>query len=157
MLNSALRLMDVDVMIKMGFFITDLHRQVKELHAEQFGDHNSSTAFPVYRGQGMSKKDFEQMTKTKGGLMAFNSFLSTSKRRPISLDFARHALSNPDLVVILFVMTIDPSQSTTPFASINEVGFFEDQEDEVPFPCTLFFVFMIFNRWMKMIVYTKWT
>jgi SHS2 domain-containing protein len=133
MLNSALRLMDVDVMIKMGFFITDLHRQIKELHAKQFGEHNSSTTFPVYRGQGMSKKDFEQMTKTKGGLMAFNSFLSTSKRRPISLDFARRALSNPDLVGILFVMTIDPSQSTTPFASINEVGFFENQEDEVLF------------------------
>jgi tetratricopeptide (TPR) repeat protein len=81
----------------------------------------------------MSKKDFEQMTKTKGGLMAFNSFLSTSKVRQISLNFARNALSNPDLVGILFVMTIDPSQSTTPFASINDVGAFKDREDEVLF------------------------
>jgi tetratricopeptide (TPR) repeat protein len=133
MLNTVLRVMDVDVMIKMGFFITDLHRQIKELHAEQFGNHNSSTTFPVYRGQGMSKKDFEQITKTKGGLMAFNSFLLTSKLRPVSLDFARRALSNPDLVGILFVMNIDPSQSTTPFALTNEVGFFEDREDEVLF------------------------
>jgi tetratricopeptide (TPR) repeat protein len=133
MLNTALRSMDVDVMIKMGFFITDLHRQIKELHAEQFGGHNSSATSRVYRGQGMSKNDFEQMTKTKGGLIAFNSFLSTSKLHPISLNFARRALSNPDLVGILFVMTVDPSQSTTPFASINEVGYFEDQEDEVLF------------------------
>jgi tetratricopeptide (TPR) repeat protein/arsenate reductase-like glutaredoxin family protein len=133
MLNSALRLMDVDVMIKMGFFITDLHHQIDELYKEQFDDHNSSTTFTVYRGQGMSKKDFEQMTKTKGGLMAFNSFLSTSKLRDVALSFARHALSNPDLVDILFVMTIDPSQSTTPFALINDVGFFKDREDEVLF------------------------
>jgi tetratricopeptide (TPR) repeat protein len=133
MLNSALRVMDVDLMIKMGFFITDLHRQITELHAEQFGDHASSATFTLYRGQGMPKEDFEQMTKTKGGLIAFNSFLSTSKRRPVSLNFARRALSNPDLVGILFVMTIDPSQSTTPFASINEVGFFKDREDEVLF------------------------
>jgi Tfp pilus assembly protein PilF len=133
MLNTALRLMDVDVMIKMGFFITDLHHQIQELHTEQFGDRTSSTTLTVYRGQGMSKKDFEQMTKTKGGLMAFNSFLSTSKIRQVSLNFARRALSNPDLMSILFVMTIDPSQSTTPFASINDVGFFKDREDEVLF------------------------
>jgi tetratricopeptide (TPR) repeat protein len=133
MLNSALRLMDVDVMIKMAFFITDLHRQIKELHSEQFGDRKSSTKFTVYRGQGMSKEDFQQMTKTKGGLIAFNSFLSTSKLRQVSLNFARHTLSNPDLVGILFVMTIDPSQSKTPFASINDVGYFEDQEEEVLF------------------------
>ena len=30
-------------------------------------------------------------------------------------------------------MAIDPSVSTTPFASINEVGFFGDKEDEVLF------------------------
>jgi tetratricopeptide (TPR) repeat protein len=125
--------MDVDMIIKLGFFTSDLHRQITELHAEQFGGHNSSTTFTLYRGQGMSKEEFEQMTKTKGGLMAFNSFLSTSKLRQISLNFARRALSNPDLVGILFVMTIDPSQSTTPFASINEVGYFKDREDEVLF------------------------
>jgi hypothetical protein len=133
MLNTALRLMDVDVMIKMGFFITDLHRQIKKLHTEQFDDHTSSTTLTVYRGQGMSNKDFEQMKKTKGGLMAFNSFLSTSKVRQISLNFALNALLNPDLVGILFVMTIDPSQLTTPFASINDVGAFKDREDEVLF------------------------
>jgi tetratricopeptide (TPR) repeat protein len=133
MLNTALRLMDVDVMIKMGFFITDLHHQIQELHTEQFGDHTSSTTLTVYRGQGMSKKDFEQMTKTKGGLMAFNTFLSTSKVLQVSMNFARRALSNPDLMSILFVMIIDPSQSTTPFASINDVGVFKDREDEVLF------------------------
>jgi tetratricopeptide (TPR) repeat protein len=133
MLNSALRLMDVDVMIKMGFFITDLHHQIQELHTEQFGDRTSSTILTVYRGQGMSKKDFEQMKKTTGGLIAFNSFLSTSKLRHVSLNFARNALSNPDLVGILFVMTNNPSQSTAPFASINDVGAFKDREDEVLF------------------------
>ena len=107
-------------MIKMGFFIGDLHRQIDQLHKEQFPDRYSSATFSVFRGQGMSKKDFEQMKKTKGGLMAFNSFLSTSKVRDVSLQFARRALSNRDLAGILFVVTIDPSQSTTLFASIND-------------------------------------
>jgi hypothetical protein len=81
----------------------------------------------------MSKADFDQMTKIKGGLMSFNNFLSTSKNRSVSLDFARYALPNLDMVGILFVMTIDPAISTTPFASIVDVSFYQDAENEVLF------------------------
>jgi tetratricopeptide (TPR) repeat protein len=133
MLNRVLRMSDVDIIIKMGFFIGDLHRQIETLHKEQFGDQQTGKTFTVHRGQGLSKNDFDQLTNTKGGLMSFNNFLSTSKNRNISLDFARKALADPDSVGILFVMTIDPSQSTTPFASINGVSYFEDKEDEVLF------------------------
>jgi tetratricopeptide (TPR) repeat protein len=133
MLNRALRIMDVDIIIKMGFFLDDLHRHIEQLYKEQFADHNCSTSFTVYRGQGMSKADFEQMTQTKGGLMTFNNFLSTSKNPKISLDFAQRAMANPDLVGILFVMTIDPSKSTIPFASIVDVSYFKDKEAEVLF------------------------
>jgi tetratricopeptide (TPR) repeat protein len=133
MLNRALRLMDADIIIKMGFFIGDLHRQIEELHKDQFGGHHSHKSFTVYRGQGMSKGDFEQLTKSKGGLLSFNNFLSTSKDREVSLGFARRALPNHDMVGVLFVMAIDPSKSTTPFASITDVSFFKKDEEEVLF------------------------
>ena len=42
----------------------------------------------------------------------------------------RQQQTNPDLVGILFIMKIDPTQSTTPFASIRAVSCFEE-EDEV--------------------------
>jgi tetratricopeptide (TPR) repeat protein len=132
MLNRALRVMDVDVIIKMGFFIRDLHRQIERLHSDQFNAQNFGKTFTVYRGQGMSKANFEQMTKNKGGLISFNNFLSTSIRRDRSLDFARRALPNSDMMGILFVMTIDPSKSTVPFAFITDVSYFEDK-DEVLF------------------------
>jgi tetratricopeptide (TPR) repeat protein len=124
---------DVDIIIKMGFFIGDLHRHIEQLHEEQFGGHQNGKIFTVYRGQGLSKANFEQMKETKGGLMSFNNFLSTSKDRTVSLRFARNALTDPDSVGILFVMTINPSKSTTPFASINGVSYFKDKEDEVLF------------------------
>jgi tetratricopeptide (TPR) repeat protein len=54
--------------------------------------------------------------------MSFNNFLSTSKDRKTSLDFADRALADPDSMGILFVMAIDPSKSTTPFASIAGVS-----------------------------------
>jgi tetratricopeptide (TPR) repeat protein len=133
MLNRALRTMDVNIIIMMGFFITDLHRHIERLHIEQFGAHPQSQVLTVYRGQGLSKIDFDQLVKTKGGLMSFNSFLSTSKDHNVSLDFARKDISNPDMVGILFVMSIDPSLTSTPFASITGVSYFQDMEDEVLF------------------------
>jgi tetratricopeptide (TPR) repeat protein len=133
MLNRALRIMDMEIIIKLGFFISDLHRHIERLHLEQFGDHHSREAFTVYRGQGLSKTDFDQIMKTKGGLMSFNNFLSTSKDRCVSLMFAESNQINPDLVGILFVMTIDPATSSTPFASINNVSHFQDVEEEVLF------------------------
>jgi tetratricopeptide (TPR) repeat protein len=132
MLNLGLRLMDVDIIIRMGFFIGDLHRQIEKLHSEQFGRHHTGEKFTVYRGQGLSEEDFDQMTKTKGGLISFNNFLTTSKTSDISIRFARKAATNPDLVGILFIMKIDPVQSTTPFASIRGVSYFPE-EDEVLF------------------------
>jgi tetratricopeptide (TPR) repeat protein len=131
MLNRGLRLMDANIIIKMGFFIGDLHRQIEQLHKEQFADSHKN--FTVYRGQGMSKVDFQQLTKTKGGLLSFNNFLSTSKDQEVSLDFARRALPNHDMVGVLFVMAIDPSKSTTPFASITDVSYFKEKEEEVLF------------------------
>jgi tetratricopeptide (TPR) repeat protein len=132
MLNRALRLMDMNIIIKMGFFIDDLHHHIERLYSEQFGGNNSDKSFTVYRGQGMSTTDFEQMTKAKGGLMSFNNFLFTSKNHTVSFEFANRALSNPDLVGILFVMTIDPAKSTTPFASIADVSC-DKNKDEILF------------------------
>ncbi|CAF1082382.1 unnamed protein product [Adineta steineri] len=132
MLNQALRSMDADIIVRIGFFIKDLHCDIQRLHSEQFDDHQSGTTFTVYRGQGLSKEDFTEMTKTKGGLLSFNSFLSTSKNRDVSLNFAQQATTNLDLVGILFVISINPTNSTTPFASVSDVSYFHT-EDEVLF------------------------
>jgi tetratricopeptide (TPR) repeat protein len=133
MVNRALWKRNTDMIIKLGFFISDLHKNIERLHQEQLDDHGYSASFTVYRGQGMLKKEFEKMLKTKGGLLAFNNFLSTSKERTVSLGFAHDALTNLEMVGVLFVMTIHPTQSTAPFASITKISDFQDKEDEVLF------------------------
>ncbi|CAF1057895.1 unnamed protein product [Rotaria sp. Silwood1] len=121
MLNYGLRQMDVDIILKMGFFIRHLHQHITELHREQQG--NMPAKFQVFRGQGLSMEDFEKMKKTKGGLMSFNNFLSTSRNREISFNnFARPATNNPNSVGILFIMNIDTAictKSSTPFAELT--------------------------------------
>ncbi|CAF0933633.1 unnamed protein product [Adineta ricciae] len=133
MLNRALRLMDGDTITQMGFFISDLHRDIDRLHKQQHVDHSSPKSFTVYRGQGLSKTDFESMEKSKNGLISFNSFLSTSKTRQVSLQFAQNAAVNPDLVGVVFIMNIDQIRSSTPFAAIRDVSYYQN-EDEVLFP-----------------------
>ncbi|CAF3337447.1 unnamed protein product [Rotaria socialis] len=78
MFNRALRMLDMEVMTKLGFFIRRLHIELKQLHQEQLAD--SQKVFTVYRGQGLSQQDFQHPVDTKGGLLSFNNFLSTSMR-----------------------------------------------------------------------------
>ncbi|CAF0954697.1 unnamed protein product [Adineta steineri] len=132
MLNRALRLMDGDIMTRMGFFISDLHQHIEQLHQEQYTGITTADTFIVYRGQGLSTGDFEQLMKTKRGLISFNNFLSTSTARNVSLGFAQNAITNPDQTGVLFIMKINPEQSTTVFASIAGISKFQE-EDEVLF------------------------
>ena len=129
MLNRALRVMDVDIIIKMGFFVRDLHNHIAALHAEQYGGQNHSKSFTVYRGQGLFPTDFEQLMKTEGGLLSFNNFLSTSKNRNVSLEFSRRTVITSNLVGVLFIMNIDPSISATPFANVRNVSAYQTEEE----------------------------
>jgi tetratricopeptide (TPR) repeat protein len=129
MLNRALRMMEVDTIIKMGFFVRDLHQHIAALHLEQYGGHHHSDSFPLYRGQGLSQTQFDELMKTQGGLLSFNNFLSTSKNDNVCLKFARRTMETSNLVGILFVMQIDPSIPSTPFANVQNVSYYEEEEE----------------------------
>ncbi|CAF1568561.1 unnamed protein product, partial [Rotaria sordida] len=77
------------------------------------------------------------MKQTKGELMSFNNFLSTSENRQVSLTFAREGASkNSNMVGILFIMTIDPAicfKSSIPYVDVSKDGYFKDNEAEILF------------------------
>ena len=129
MLNKALRIQDVEVIIKMGFFARDLHREIEQLHTQS----NHRDCFTVYRGQGMGADEFTKMSQSQGGLLSFNSFLSTSTDRMIAQTFADSARNDPDLIGVLFQLEIDPSISSTPFISPDTRGYYADVENEIIF------------------------
>ena len=139
MLNRGLRLMEVDIILKMGFFIRHLHQHIKELYQEQQQSTTNTTTmtpFEVFRGQGLSIEIFDKIKQTKGRLMSFNNFLSTSRDRQISLCFAESAAYQPNTVGTLFIMLIDPNicaTSSIPFADVNQVGYYKDLEEEILF------------------------
>jgi tetratricopeptide (TPR) repeat protein len=121
--------MEVDLIIKMGFFVRDLHKHIAKLHTEQYGGHHGSDSFMVYRGQGLSQTDFDQLKKTQGGLLSFNNFLSTSLDRQVSRAFAESNQYNPDLVGVLFEISINPSISTSPFANVRNDSYYQGEEE----------------------------
>ena len=123
-LNRALRMFEMNTIVKMVFFVCDLHNQITQLHSEQ-----KMGRLTLYRGQGISIADFDRLTNTHGGLLSFNTFLSTSKNEEISLIFARSSLSNPQLVPVLFEIEVDPSISSTPYARIDNESYFTSEEE----------------------------
>lgn len=129
-LNRALRTFEVDTIIQMGFFIQDIHRQILKLHLQQFYKSNRSEKFFIYRGQSLSKKDFDQMKQIQGGLISFNNFLSTTKDLSIAFRFAQTSIDNDSSNIgIIFVITIDPSIKSTAFASIDDLSYFGREEE----------------------------
>ncbi|CAF1374232.1 unnamed protein product [Adineta steineri] len=128
MLNCALRFMEGDTIINMGFFIHDLHQQIQQLHQQQARSYHDKS-FIVYRGQALSKANFEKLKNTEAGLMSFNNFLSTSTEEDIALSHTYSASENVDMVGILFIMSIDPCKKSVPFASIKDKSYFMEENE----------------------------
>lgn len=128
MLNRALRLLEAEVIVKIGFFIHDLHEQIQQLHQEQIGKCGAEP-FLVYRGHGLFSTDFEKLKKCQGGLISFNCFLSTSMKQETSIEFARVTPIRKGKVGILFVMTINPKIASILFANIRNVSYSVNEPD----------------------------
>lgn len=127
MLNRVLRTHDANTIIKMGFFVNDLHQQIEKLHSTQFAD--KQELLTVYRGQSLFKDNFRKLIESKGGLISFNNFLSTSEDRQVALAFAQSNSDHVDSVGILFQITMDTRTSTTPYARINEFTHYSDERE----------------------------
>jgi tetratricopeptide (TPR) repeat protein len=130
-LNQALRNLEADTIIKMGFFINDLHNCIEKLHSEQKTSRGIEP-FTVYRGQGLFELDFGRLLKSNGGLISFNCFLSTSTNRSVSMMYAESNSGSRNKVGILFKITIDPLISSSPYAYIEKFSHFSE-EGEVLF------------------------
>jgi tetratricopeptide (TPR) repeat protein len=124
-LNGALRTQNINIIIKMGFFIQDLHRQIGQLHSECI----NSLPRTIYRGQVISSTEFEKMRSSKGGLLSFNNFLSTSINKNASLMFADVDPQQTGTTGVLFEIEIDPSISYASFAILDNASHFNSEEE----------------------------
>lgn len=79
--------------------------------------------FTIYRGQKIASEEFKQLLRAKGGLLSFNTFLSTNKEKRVAIESAQRSLTSKDDIAVLFVMNIDgdkTSSSNIPYATIDK-------------------------------------
>lgn len=126
-LNRALRLLECDIIVEVLFFINDLHRQLEEVHRKQL-DRYEGKPFTLYRGQRFDQEDFNKLKKSFGGLLSFNSFLSTTTDKKVPLRFAEDPEKDDGKVGVIFVITIDPEIPGAIFADIKEYSEFNESE-----------------------------
>ncbi|CAF1320978.1 unnamed protein product [Rotaria sordida] len=130
MLNRSLRTFDIDVIAIMGFFMKDIHQQIQQIYSARS---NSMGSFIVYRGQGMLDDEFIGIRNNIGGLLAFNSFLSTSDDLNVAMKFARRSVGRPGKTSVLFNMEVDPTLTSAPFVSLNNISHCKEKEKEILF------------------------
>lgn len=136
MINRTFRLQEIDIIIKTGFFIQDLQKRVEMLYKQP------TEKLVLYRGQGLSDTDFEQLRTRQGNLYAFNSFLSTSTDQEVARFYAVSSWQNSKLIGIIFRIEVDPETLTSARRAsvVNESCYF-DAEREILF--TLHSVFRV--------------
>ncbi len=64
LVNHALRMLEADIIINVGFFIRDLHRQIEDLYHKQISSFYRKP-FIVYRGHGLSQQILKKCSRQK--------------------------------------------------------------------------------------------
>ncbi|CAF5040550.1 unnamed protein product [Rotaria sp. Silwood1] len=132
MLNKALRTYDIDILYKLGFFITDLYNQLKQLYST---DKSETKIIQVYRGQGIPNEEFEKLQKNIGGFLSVNNFLSASINKQIAEIYV---LQENNIQPVLFEINIETTKCKRPFCNIKNFSYFQDEEEVLFSMATVF-------------------
>ncbi|CAF0750843.1 unnamed protein product, partial [Didymodactylos carnosus] len=137
-LNKALRTQDIPILYKMRFILKDLHQEIQTLHSSTL-DNNNDHVITLYRGKGMSDKEFETKIKNNiGGLLLINNFLSASFNKDIATNFAILSKTTVRKQAILFEIKIDCHIKSCPFADISKLSFLPTENKVLFTMCSIF-------------------
>jgi len=126
-LNKAFRIQNMDILIKMVFFIRDIHQEIQRLHTKL----NKQNHLIVYRGQCISEEDFQKILDNQNGFLSFNNFLITTTDKNLSLTYARSTRNNHELIGVLFQIEIDRTKSL--FTPLDKISYYSESENEILF------------------------
>ena len=121
-LNSVLRREDIHWIFLYRSYIFDIQQQLKMNQIKEI--------VQVYRGQKISKNEFDSLKKSVNQFISINSFFSTSTNRSQAIRFLN--LDKPDEKVekVLFEIEADPNiGKMKPFADISQLSYFPGEEE----------------------------
>ncbi|CAF0849162.1 unnamed protein product [Didymodactylos carnosus] len=140
LLNESLQIGSIDLMVKLRYFIHDLHNQLAELQLDFFRSlpvHNP--ILTLYRGLTMTLPELNKFQQNETHLVSTNSFLSTTRDFAAALFFSGEGKVEDPQVSVVYEIFVDTSIShSVPFASVEYQSIFKD-EDEVLFSMAAMF------------------
>lgn len=134
LLNKSLKTSNIDLIVKLRYFIYDLHNQLAELQPNFFRFlrfHHSTLT--LYRGLTMTTCELNQFRQHKTHFVSINSFLSTTRDYQAALFFSGEGKVNDPRVSVVYEISIDANiNHSVPFAAIEYQSIYKD-EDEILF------------------------
>ncbi|CAF1469917.1 unnamed protein product [Adineta steineri] len=135
-INKAFQMQNLEMLIKVGFFIRDLHQQINESYVRN----DKSDIKVVYRGQGISENDLKLIINNQQNLFTFTNFLWTTNDKNNSLRIAQSTKNSPNLFGVLFRIEMC---STTRFISLEKFSYYLNAKNEFLF--SIYSLFRITN------------
>lgn len=144
LLNKALRTQNIDLIFLYRFFLQDLQSQLTR--------YQEQSPIRVYRGQLVSKEEWNELSNAVGQYISMNSFLSTSMQQnvaefytPINDPIATDAL---DKVPVIFQIEANPHLpgGIKPFANIQNYSEFPEENEVLFMAGSIFRIIEINNE-----------
>ncbi|CAF4293378.1 unnamed protein product [Rotaria sp. Silwood2] len=131
LVNEACRTENVDQIYTFRCFLSDLSKQLYQLHSSYISELRNSgiDIFTVYRGQRISAVEFQEIQQNIGQLYSTNTFLSTTYDRDVALKFAGTGAERPKFESVLFQYVIDLNINTKPFANISHESYMKHENE----------------------------
>jgi hypothetical protein len=134
LLNESLQIESIDVIVKLRYFIHDLHNQLAELHLDFLRSLPfNQSMIKLYRGLTMTIYQLDKFRQNETNFVSTNSFLSTTRDYEAALFFAGEGKVDDPQVSVIYDIFVDTCVAySVPFAASEYRGIYMD-EDEVLF------------------------
>ncbi|CAF1005995.1 unnamed protein product [Adineta steineri] len=123
LLNKSLRIEAIDGIVKMRYFINDLHNQLAELQLSFIKSLNGEKETILYRGLLMKVTQLNELRENFDGLISMNSFVSATQDENVAIVYSGNGDQSipPDEVSVIYEMLIDTDIRSTPYAKIESI------------------------------------
>ena len=133
--NRALRTRDMDLLFLCRFLLQDMHHQLTF--------HQQQSAVKVYRGQRISKDEWNALSNSIDDYISITSFLSTSFEESVAKFYigeGEHGKASSTEMLVLFEIHADPhlTGNVRPFADISPFSYFSTEREVLFVPGSIF-------------------
>jgi hypothetical protein len=128
LINQLLQTEPINCLIKMRYYIHDVHNQLDQLQPSFIQSLNGKTSLILYRGRTMKINQLNELRNSIGGLISINSFFSATQNKQIAISFSCNGYKlNSDEVTVIYEMLINTNILSIPYAKIKNV--IKDEEE----------------------------